>query len=176
MSIINEALKKAIREKEQTVPNITRTHLEKTLMPSVESRKSRVNWGPIFITLVLLLITAPILAPIFTSPFKNSKSATPETLLLADLPAEASSSNKKAQFGVEEAPLFGQTQAMRPSFSSGYLNLTGVVSAEDGSYCIINDKVLKSGDYVGGAKVTSIQSNTVKLNSNGQDITLTIAR
>ena len=63
MSIINEALKKAGQASKIG------------LGIEMERKKSRMNWGPIFVLLVLFFITGPIIAPIFSSPFRRSFTA-----------------------------------------------------------------------------------------------------
>src|SRR3989338_4546049 len=125
MSIITEALKKAQKEKGdsafrgQPPPiQLIGQNME------YERKKSKVNWGPVFILSVLLLITAPLIAPIFSTPFRN------ETRLFSyeGVPGDS----RKAQFTIEEAPrpmsappsrpLFDTVAALRPS-----LHLDGIV-------------------------------------------------
>lgn len=170
MSIINEALKKAQKEKGVSA---LRNHVPIRLVgPELEyeRKKSKVNWGPVFILSVLLLITAPLIAPIFSTPFRNES----RLFSYENIPA----ASKKAQFAVEEAPrqimaptprpLFDATAALRPS-----LHLDGVVfSPNDQSYCLINGKILKSGDKILGAELVRITPQQVTLSYQGEKFVL----
>lgn len=175
MSIINEALKKAGSEKQKPLVN------EKiNLALEAERKKSGLNWGPIFVVLVILLITTPIVAPLFSTPFRKSSAfaspqnrqqmqlpMTPQMPLLAS--ADSSTGTRKGQFMVEEYPL----KSMAPlSAAAPNWMLSGLVFAPDGSYAIINDRIARVGDDVQGAKLERIGSNEVILNYQGQQIRL----
>lgn len=176
MSIINDALKKAVTGKQRPVFSD-----KISVALETERKKNGVNWGPIFVILVIILITAPIIAPLFSTPFRRSSSQataisnrqpaplpmTPQMSLLAS--ASDLSGSRKGQFLVEEFPL----KSMAPlSMAAPNWLLTGIVFAPDGSYAIINDKVARIGDDVQGAKLEKINSNDVVLDYKGQKIEL----
>ncbi len=170
MSIINEALKKAWKEKENIPSSSYQDSVKKKLDLEFHKKKSRLNWAPIFVVLVLLLITGPIVAPFFSTPFKPS---TPSATRAVITPLAESTSNKKAQFGVEEAGLFRglAPQAMHaPNF-----NLTGIVYSPKDSFCIINDQVIKVGEDIQGAKLVNVGPNEVILDYKGNKVQLSMA-
>ncbi|HTL69825.1 MAG TPA: hypothetical protein VL404_00895 [Candidatus Eisenbacteria bacterium] len=177
MSIINDALRKAQKnDPRQGEP------LGRNLEVHIDKRRSGMNWGPVFILLVLLLITAPILAPVFSVPFKKggeqiaprqiaagpSVALQAEPVQLASLPSQ---DTRQAQFGIEEAPLLVHPGLYpRPN-----LILSGVVfSTPKDSYCIINDRVVKVGESVQGARVTGVSPDEVKLDYQGETIVLPV--
>lgn len=187
MSIINEALKKAGREKAVSAGYSLDLGVEdarRNLRVEEAKRKNPLNWGPFFIVLVLLLITGPIIAPVFTMPFKHApygSDSRPAALApqqtqvaLNDL---GSGQTRQAQFGIEEQPLFNALPAagspVMPS-RTGF-DLSGVVFSPVTSYCILNDKVLKVGDSVAGATVRSIKKNQVILDYRGESVELNIS-
>ena len=186
MSIINEALKKAVREKGASYSSEEKETVRRNIELEFQRKKPRLNWGPIFILLVLVLITGPIVAPIFSTPFKNVKysgntsnlTAThnipSRSIDLADAaPAPDLKTNRKAQFTVEESPLFGNAPPTIISKTPG-LSLSGVVYSDKDSYCIINNKVVKVGDTIQGAKLLEILQNSAKVDYQGKEITLTM--
>lgn len=75
MSIIHDALKKAKQSNlkgSSQAPSKNPTFSKKlssTFSIEYDPQKSKVNWGPFFIMAVLLLITGPIVAPIFSTSF-----------------------------------------------------------------------------------------------------------
>lgn len=187
MSIINEALKKAQKERESFTPvtSVSGTGIE-------YHKKHGFNWGPIFVLLVLFLITGPIIAPFFAAPFKKEAFAgassprtisvgqdslpDPSILLPKNQLGEIVGAARKGQFGIEEMPLVLPTSgpitaepgtALRRNFS-----LSGIVYAPKDSYCIINDKIVKVGEQVGGATLVEITPEKVVLDYQGQKITL----
>lgn len=176
MSIITEAVKKAQREKESN-PLASQEIIRKSVEVEFLKRKQGLNWGPVFVLLVLLLITAPIVAPLFSSPFKKTYQTQSPAVSLAspNRALEPPRVSPKAQFAVEEAPL---PKMIEPPSASSFtarpnLLLTGLVYASDAdSYCIINDKIVKVGQEVNGAKVISVRADKVTLNYNGEIIEL----
>lgn len=189
MSIINEALKKAIREKEAGFSPQDNELVRRNIQIEFQRKKPQLNWGPIFILLVLVLITGPIVAPLFSTPFKAAPYSTgnlspqsvtqnipeqPVTDLAKAVASSEPSATRKAQFAVEESPIFGnaQTQALwrMPS-----LNLSGIVYSPEESYCIINNKIIKVGDTVQGAKLLSVSRNRVTLDYQGKPVSLDVS-
>lgn len=176
MSIINEALKKAQKEKESMLSFVGGAHTQMRL-----HKKHGFNWGPIFVLLVLFLITGPILAPYFAAPFKKEavmRSSVPATVSVGqNFPVGAlTGPAHKGQFGIEETPLLPTTPlpagvspstAFRRNFS-----LSGIVYSPKESYCIINDRIVKVGEFVSGAKLLSITPEKVVLEYQGQTIQL----
>ena len=183
MSIINEALKKAVREKEASFSSEEKEVVRRNIAIEFEKKKSKMNWGPVFVLLVLVLITGPIVAPVFSTPFK-SNSASTDTLHSVGQNISASSEmasaeapttgTRKAQFGIEEAPMFGNIQAQALS-RFPQLSLSGIVYSPQESYCIINDKIVKVGDFVRGAQLVSVTQNEVKLDYQGKEVVLSVS-
>ena len=150
MSMIHEALKKAGRPVSEESKK-TEFHL-----PPLK-RDRRMNWGPVFVLAILAFITTPLVAPLFHSSYQN-KTASP---------------NMKSQFGVEEAPLMpisrptaGLMGAL-PNFS-----LNGLVYSNEGSYCLINGKIVKVGQMVGGATLIKVTPSEAVLDFKGEKIVL----
>ena len=171
MSIIHQALKKA--EKEKTSP----TRPEQLLTIELAHKKTRFNWGPVFVLLVLFLITAPIVAPMFSSPFRDghplrmerSQASQPEPMP----PFNVVPVTRKAQFNIEEIPL-APLPPVLPRIPD--LNLSGIVySSPSEAYCIINDRIAKPGDTVQGAVVVNVAADQVTLDYQGQQVLLSLA-
>lgn len=173
MSIIHEALKKADKKSENLpsyiYPGSFKNKIEK---------KRDFNWGPIFILLVLVLVTGPIVAPLFSTSIKQADVDSRE---LASLPAteetlEPSADSRKAQFGMEEMPLSSRLavggtimRAQPPAF-----RLSGIVLDSQAAFCIINDEIIKQGGQISGAKLTRISADEAELDYQGQKIILTL--
>ncbi len=171
MSIINDALKKAQATKE----SLPFGHRGPNAGVELEFQKKKgVNWGPIFVLLVLFLISGPIIAPLFTLPLKNTA---PVSFQTAKSSGEEASQTHKSQFGIEETPRLPLEAAVPVSSPSALVarpnfNLSGIVYNPEEAYCIINDKIIKVGDQVGGAKLVSITPEKVVLDYQGEIITL----
>ncbi len=173
MSIINEALKKAGQEKGQhDVSEDQQKHMRNLELEGTPKKKE-INWGPVFVLLVLLLITGPVIAPIFSSPFRQVAFSNNSTISSTQ---ETPSSNRKSQFVIEETPVFHAPPAPVMSLQTPSLALSGLVYSKEGSYCIINDTVVKVGDAVQGAKLTKISANEVTFDYQGKTITLALTR
>jgi hypothetical protein len=147
MSIINEALKKSGQ------PILTEVK---------EPAKRRPNWGPAFVLGVLLVITTPILVPLITNPAPDS--AKRELAVGPDL---SRPHQVKRQFGIEEAALPRAAQNVTTRFA-----MNGLVYSSDESYALINGKVLRTGDSVGGARLLEITPDGAVLEYRGQQIAL----
>ena len=189
MSIINEALKKAVREKEFGFSSQDRDTVRRNIEIEFQRKKPRFNWGPIFVLLVLVLIAGPIVAPVFSTPFKASYSQgnlssgsaiknipiqPTADIAKAIIVTENSSETRRAQFGIEESPMLGGSQ-MQALSRSPQLSLSGIVYSPEEAYCIINNKIVKSGDTIRGAKLISISRNTATLDYQGNKITLSVS-
>ena len=167
MSIINDALKKAQKQDNQPKSTPAAEGRPGVEVQQYQKKKSDVNWGPFFVLAVLLLITGPIVAPLFSSPFRNQS----HTSLNApqDLKTQAVDA-RKAQFGIEEAPA-----NMMPLMAIPNLAVTGIVYSDQDSYCIINGKILKVGDKIQGAKLVDVTPMSVTLEYHGERLTLPIS-
>ena len=187
MSIINEALKKAQKDKESSL------HLAGGLGAPIQFQKKHgFNWGPIFVLLVLFLITGPIVAPFFAAPFKREATAgnyalptvsvgqgsSPNSAIRVpkDLVGTLAGPARKGQFGIEESTLLPLTPGPIGAASSANFrrnfSLSGIVYSPKGSYCIINDKIVKVGEHVNGATLLAITPEKVMLDYQGQTISL----
>ncbi|MBI3252197.1 MAG: hypothetical protein HYZ52_02605 [Candidatus Omnitrophica bacterium] len=183
MSIINEALKKASQHRESFSVAKPGAALGSIGM-AYSKRTSNFNWGPVFVILVLVLITAPIIAPLFSRPYRNQvpshaaggspnprqislQQNIPVTAPPAVLPAVVT---HQAQFSVEESPLAQPSSPMQ--IQKPYLALSGIVFSRQESFCIINKRVAKVGDRIQGARVVSISEREVSLDYQGEPIVL----
>ncbi len=168
MSIIHEALKKARHEQGSVPTGGSQGEIRKNLRMGVEhSSRSGKNWGPLFVITVLLLITGPIVAPAILAPLKKMGPAAP-----AASPSDRSL-NRKGQFGIEEAGLFRMASPMGAKTPD--LRLSGIVYSPKEAYCIINDSILKTGDTVKGSVVTGMTAQSVTLENQGKQVTLSLA-
>lgn len=177
MSIINEALKKAGKEKSALEPAgalNSGTHVP-LLDLGPKKYKEPFNWGPLFVIFVLLLITGPIVAPLFSVSFRKtglpSIARAPEE---TQTPASVTQgSNHRKQFAVEEAPLF--QPAASPFAQPPFLTLSGIVYSPSDAYCIINNKIIKPGESIQDAKLVAVTENQVVLDFKGQKIKLFVS-
>ncbi len=171
MSIINDALKKAQKTKESaSFP----ARVENSGFQLEFQKKQGFNWGPIFVLLVLFLISGPIVAPFFSLPAKKEASFSAAPIVPKDT-LESFSSTRKAQFGIEEAPrlpLTAAPAAFSPLSSRPDFILSGIVYNPKESYCILNDNIVKVGERVSGAKLLAITPEKVVLDYQGETISL----
>lgn len=177
MSIINDALKKAETEKHLREQ---RAQIGEHFLAG-RTRRNGLNWGPVFVLLVLVLITGPIVAPVFSRPFRSapiqpmtvaSSVAVPGAdVELASVSAN-SSGTRHAQFQIEESPLLKAGAFPPPS-----MQLTGIVyTPHETSYCIINGQILREGDRLGAVRISKIGTNEVLLDQEGNQIRLSAAQ
>ncbi len=155
MSIIQDALRKAGRDKGLKIQVPT------------ERRKSKVNWGPLFILLILFVITGPLVLPLFSTPFKSSIGQDTRILQASNEPVNtpAQTSNRSAQFGMESLPV-----AAINSMGPANLSLSGIVYSPEGSYCILNGQILKQGESMQGIRLEKVSEDHVTLNVNGETL------
>lgn len=191
MSIIHEALKKAEKSSVQQSAAPLYTP-QRDLSPKQAMAHSKsFNWGPLFILLVLVLIVGPLTAPFFATHLKKGPvpARGPQDFAQFTEPvSEAvtdSSETRQAQFGMENMPLPASTPTgmIMPSETplpiiekapTPALKLTGLVWDPKASYCLINNKIVKVGDSVDGARVMRIDANEVELEADGQKVILTL--
>ena len=162
MSVINEALKKANRTPGTGSPAKPEVLLQRAVPAK---RNSPINWGPIFVMAVLLLIVSPIVVPLFRSPYSNAAGGA------------YTQGNMRAQFAVEEVPIPVPPLAALPAqtaVSSTPPNfwLNGLVYSDKDSYCLINGKIVKLGETVGGATLIKVTPSQAVLRYEGRDIML----
>jgi hypothetical protein len=172
MSIINEALKKAARQDQEPLLSLRSETFGKNLGIQAGQRKPHINWGPVFVVSVLVLIGGPILAPVLSPPFRHAmvqSIAWQPVVQTSPSLRGPSLGTRNPQFGIEEGGPAIRTPADQPD-----LNLSGVVISPEGSYCILNERVVKQGDTVQGAKLVAIHPDEVTLDYHGERIVLTV--
>lgn len=158
MSIINDALKKAAGEKSGAGKPVNTIGIE------LKRKKQGLNWAPIFVVLALLLVTGPIVAPLFSTPSKTVPPPDAASVTLGSSDAGV----RRGQFGIEEMARPATIQPM-PGFS-----LSGLVYSDKESYCLINGQVVKQGEFVSGAKLVSVTKDEAVLDYRGEKIVLPI--
>ena len=68
-------------------------------------------------------------------------------------------------------------QATPPEITStSGLVLNGIIASEDEQMALINNQILKAGDYIDGKRVVRISNDTVEIFDNGKVIKLTTKR
>ena len=155
MSIIHEALKKAGQ------PVLLEIKSEsKVKMPLGRRQKSPINWGPLLVVFILVLVVSPILTPLMSRSYKSN------------VDESAASSHMKAQFAVEEAPIIPPATAVVAIPTLPNFMLNGLVYANEGSYCLINGKVVKLGEVIEGATLIKVTPDSAQLDYQGRKIIL----
>lgn len=175
MSTIHDALKKVSSDSQKETGDKKYLGLGESVRFNAP-RSRKMNWGPVFVVLVLVLVTGPAIAPIFQTPVKPTSQASALTTAPTDQKAVdlTQSSTRKDQFGVEEMPL-GQLapkaamMPVQPEFT-----LSGIVLSGNDSYCLINDKIVRPGAKIGDAVLTSVTSTKAVLSLNGETIVLNV--
>jgi hypothetical protein len=161
MSIINDALKKAAQNPEAE-PQKTAQEATPMFRPELlKTRKARANWRPFFLMGILIAVLTPLVAPLFSNPYKTDSSVNE---ISTGSPLKSVGNKISRQFAVEEAPLFRMT----PNFS-----LNGLVYSTTDSYCLINGKVMRVGDSVEGAMLSQVTPYEAVLDYRGEKIILT---
>lgn len=177
MSIINEALKKAGKEKEYTHSVPVLQVIKSAPEMGAPAKKPSFNWGPLFVILVLLLITGPIVAPLFSTPFKRGELIHSEFMVSQQKEVSApvpASTPAPRQFLIEESPLF-QSAVPLPA-NPPALNLSGIMRSPSDAYCIINNKIVKMGESIEGARLIRVESDHVVLDFKGREITVSLSQ
>jgi hypothetical protein len=150
MSIISEALKKARENKIE----VARPAPDVPASESPKKTSSDGRWR-LIVVIVMILIGTPLLVE-FLSPSALKRAAGQRP---------ASSDSGRAQFAVEERPVFFGSK--KPRFS-----LSGIAQFQDSYMAVINGHILKQGDSVQGAKVVGIRPDAVELDYKGERIVL----
>jgi hypothetical protein len=174
MSIINEALKKAGQDLQKNSPKDT------TLPPKAG--------GHPLLLYVLILTTGLFLGNLIFSLLKHQAAAhrlpSSQQNHKAVANGLAFTDHKHEQSSDKNA--VATSQAINPPVPSGTLAATpqenklletnfvlnGIFVSADGSYALINNRIVRVNDYVNGAKVSSITDNTVELENTAGKITL----
>lgn len=184
MSIISEALKKAEKNKigqvilKTPAPNMHRvekiqTPVAKFPTPTVKFSGNKFVWawnweavacGSLTVAVVVLL------AGLFNFPAPRTGFA-----FSVDMSRIASISNP-IQTGFLTGKAFHPAIAKPAKGKVAPYRLTGITVSPDGShYAIVNETVVRSGDYVDGAFVQAISNGEVVLNSAKGELKLHLA-
>lgn len=168
MSVIHEALKKS----GQPIMTETPRNAQESrpgFRPELLRKKPRSNWGPFVGLVVLVLVGAPVIAPLLDTPSGSN----PVREISAGSPFSASS-NMKRQFAIEEAPLpaMPALSKARPGGRMPLFSLTGLVYSNTDSYCLINGQVVRVGDRVGDAVLSQVTPEGAVLDYRGEKIVL----
>lgn len=202
MSIINEALKKAAREKNKTVseepaysniasaaykpkleqkqkPDASKDEVGKSEFPlepiPTETKKSNtLMW-----ILMGVLVSAAIMSISLIITGINKKTVKP----LATPSIATPEKTKETPLPINlPPPLSTQTETTATSVSEApkvkipasppSLMLSGIVAGGDGSFAIIDGLVVKKGDTVSGAKVLGIYADKVVLEYDGAEFSI----
>jgi len=203
MSIIQEALKKAQRYKDARATVKKEVPLKVDIAPGNEaaaqknilppflskSAKRRFNFAPAAaIVIVIALISAVFAARAFRP--ENKRTAVEPTTSHQEIsykPLTPQQETPKAQAAApavteDAAPKKAAEPpppiAVRPDAGQGYPDfvLNGIMYLADGSQAIINNSMVTAGDTVSGATVVRINRNSVILNYNNTEITLTLKK
>ncbi len=160
MSIIQEALKKA--------QNYIGENRRKTLPSFPESpRASQRSPGPNIILVVILFVTLAFVLKGFLPEIKfKAKADGKKTIEIEDL---------KAYQEISYKPLISKPEKVAMP-QCPELILNGIMYLAERPQAIINNSVVEEGDTVSGAKVLNIKKNTVVLNFNDVEISLSLKK
>jgi len=128
----------------------------------------------IVLGLVVLVFIVMALAAILRP--RHRKAAAPaKAAAQATAPgAEASRQRKASSFpGWGRDPFTMGASAVE---LSGYLVLSGIIWDAEKPYCIINEKVVKTGDEISGYKVVDIKKDSVSVRAGDQIRVLKVGR
>ena len=166
MSMIHEALKKAGQPMMAEEPQNT-SETKSGFRPELLRKKPRSPWGPFIALLVLVLVGAPVFAPLIHHSDKTNGE------ISAGLPLSASSGSMKRQFAIEETVLPVMPNAWKtPARHLPNFSLSGLVYSPEDSYGLINGKVVRVGEHVGDATLTQVTPNEAVLDYRGEKIVL----
>ena len=165
MSIIYEALKKI----EQSKPKPQGKANNKDLKGTFATKEIKKNKN-VYLIYVIVAFAGFFLAKFVFDAFINAGLAKTPAVPLKDNLIKAPKKNiiYELPVNVESPP--GQSQE-KPLPS---LLLSGIFSDAEVSYAIINDKIVKEGESIEGARLVNILSNEVALDFEGKPIRLKI--
>lgn len=157
MSIINEALKK------------TEENLQKQSVKNVPSPAKPAKVNPFL--LYALILSAGFLVGSFIFNLISHKQQKNQMPPKENPPVTAEAVVKPPLSTVlpDQAPK--EEKPIEPTFI-----LNGIFYSDNDGYALINNQIVRENDYVDGAKVSLITTNTVELNNAGQKIILTSRR
>lgn len=154
MSIINEALKK------------TEEHLQKNNATN-NSLPNQFKIKPLL--LYFLILAAGLLLGNFIFTLLKNKTQ------INNLPFPKQIQTENNNLPLESAILPSQPAEELKSTDTNFV-LNGIFFSADDSYALINNQIVRENEYVDGAKVGEITTNSVELNNAGSLITLTTPR
>ena len=195
MSIITEALKKAERQKDKTItseeyidkilgPERRGTYENENAKPPAEINPARRS-GTLAVAggLLLLAIIFLTVSNLYLLPSLDVETATPgkaPDYIEDSLKAEAYSDMGSEIALIENNPGFmgKMKKALRgdPVREQVLANfkLNGIVWDADNSWAIINNRIVRTGDTLNGAKVVSIEPKKVVLNFRNEEFDLAV--
>ncbi len=168
MSIINDALNKAIQEKDvkpetksKTPPASGPTALNETLNKESSQENNANNKEPsktksLKFHLLVYIISLFAIALIGFAIFKYVNTYNYRSEMVSISEADKASGLSVITTGKKRA----EASPYTGSDASGFL-LTGIIHGEGASMAIINGSVYMAGDIVGSAKIAKINENTV---------------
>ncbi|MCX5699872.1 MAG: hypothetical protein NTX01_09310 [Candidatus Omnitrophica bacterium] len=156
MSIINEALKK------------TEEYLQKNAAKDNPLPPKPAKTKP-FILYYILILSAGLLLGSFIFTLLRHKIQIIQTPK-KNTDAIIQTTNLPPTTALASQP----TEENKPTKANFVLN--GIFFSDNDGYALVNNQIVRKNDYVDGAKVGLITTNTVELDNAGQKITLTAAR
>ncbi len=157
MSIINEALKKT----------------EQSIHKDLAKETPKVTAKPYIIYALILILGLFLSNFIFALISRKIKA----TVTVKKNPDSANQSVKKIEAFIPPVSIVTPEPAFKENKTSqANFVLNGIFFSENDSYALVNNKIVRENDTVNGAEVKTITVNTVKLDSNGKNITLATQR
>lgn len=162
MSIINEALKKVEKQRDQAAEKPAKDEARPTAISQINTdivnaeRKKTLNpWVTrMIIAGACIFVLSFVVALIINPPHRKGPLQYSQNVVI---PPGAAAGNMP------------QAASNRSGFK-----LSGIMLSEEGPVAIINNEIVKKGDTINGATVDSIEEFTVKLSTQGQEFTLTV--
>ena len=171
MSIINDALKKIEKQakKEPQGPQFDAAGLKESKVP--EKKTFNVLASKKFLVLVCIFVLAISFILILNPPSKK----TPVRFVEIGSPGNNNASGAAQNSSSQEKGLsFPFRNVLEPVKSRSGFELSGIMLSADGPVAIINNEIVKQGDVIDGASVSSIKENSVNLSYQGQELVLSV--
>lgn len=165
MSIIYEALKKIEQSKPKPQGEANNKDLKNAFATKVIKKNKKL-----YLVYVIIAFLGIFLAKFAFDAFINAGLAKTPTAPLKDILIKEPKENIIYEPPVNVEPPPGQSQE-KPLPT---LLLSGIFSDAEVSYAIINDKIVKEGESIEGARLVSILSNEAELDFEGKPIRLKI--
>ena len=161
MSIINEALKKTAEHLQK------KTDQNSPLSPKSFSHKPYLLYG-------LILFAGLLIGNLIFNLLKHTPKNKPR-----QNEKPISINNTLVTTPTTPPPLapasLNPPEVEHPSKKAGFI-LNGIFFSDNDGYALINNQIVRKGDYVDGAQVREITANNVQIDNAGQMITLTTPR